>query len=77
MTGRRFLQLHNLTGTQVGAYFGYSITVLDVNGDGLDDVVIGAPLHTDLAKSSTQYETGRIYVVYQNDQVRTFFLVTS
>ena len=69
LSGRRFLQLHNLTGTQVGAYFGYSLAVLDINGDGNDDIVIGAPLHTDLAKSSTLYETGRIYIVYQNDQV--------
>jgi hypothetical protein len=48
-----------------------------MNGDGLDDVVIGAPLHTDLAKSSTQYETGRIYVVYQNEQVNMIFILSS
>jgi hypothetical protein len=51
------------------------LAVLDINGDGNDDIVIGAPLHTDLTKSSTQYETGRIYIVYQNDQVSIFPLI--
>ena len=40
-------QLYNLTGNQVGAYFGHAICVSDVNGDGGDDIVIGTPLHTD------------------------------
>jgi hypothetical protein len=63
-------QLHNLTGSQVGAYFGHAVAVCDVNGDGLDDVVIGAPLHTDFSLSGGRYETGRVYVVYQNREVR-------
>merc|ERR1719153_150458 len=29
--------LHNLTGDQIGAYFGYCLASCDVNGDGLDD----------------------------------------
>ena len=45
LTGRRLLHLHNLTGSQVGAYFGHSVAVLDANGDGHDDIAIGAPLH--------------------------------
>ena len=35
--------LHNLTGDQIGAYFGYTIATCDINGDGLDDILIGAP----------------------------------
>ena len=45
LTGQRLLQLSNLTGTQLGSYFGASLAVLDVNGDGHDDVAIGAPLY--------------------------------
>ena len=45
LTGRRLLHLHNLTGSQVGAYFGHSVAVFDANGDGHDDIAIGAPLH--------------------------------
>ena len=42
------------------------MAVLDANGDGLDDIAIGAPLHTELMDN---YEAGRVYVVYQNEDV--------
>ena len=50
----------------MGAYFGHSVAVLDANGDGLDDIAIGAPLHSN---PMDKYETGRVYVVYQNEAV--------
>ena len=31
--------LNNITGGQIGAYFGYSVASGDLNGDGLDDVI--------------------------------------
>jgi len=68
LTGTTMEQLHNLTGNQVGAYFGHAVAVSDVNGDGLDDVIIGAPMHTDFSLTDGRYETGRVYVVYQNKE---------
>ncbi|CAB4057648.1 ITGA8 [Lepeophtheirus salmonis] len=67
-TGRRLFNLHNLTGNQVGSYFGYSLATFDGNGDGLDDLAIGAPFQSSklLGGLSEKYETGRVYVVYQN-----------
>lgn len=57
--------LLNITGDQVGSYFGYSVCVADLNGDRLDDVVVGAPLYSDLTTKDGSYEKGRIYVAYQ------------
>lgn len=59
----------NLTGRvsksrQIGTYFGYSVASCDVDGDGKDDIIIGAPLHTE-PNNEKKYEVGRVYVFYQ------------
>ena len=66
----------NLTGEQLGSYFGYALCVSDLDGDGRDDLVVGAPLYTDLSKNKENYETGRIYVFYQGLRVSNFNLRT-
>lgn len=35
-----------LSGVQIGEYFGYSMDCGDVNGDGYDDVIVGAPFYS-------------------------------
>ncbi|KAL0842461.1 hypothetical protein ABMA28_014558 [Loxostege sticticalis] len=59
----------NITGSQIGAYFGYSLASGDIDGDGTDDIIIGAPMFT--KKKSDGYEHGRVYVIYQGRD-RTF-----
>ncbi|GBN93020.1 Integrin alpha-PS2, partial [Araneus ventricosus] len=60
--------LQNISGEQMGSYFGYSVCVSDVNGDGLDDIVVGAPFFTDLQSKESKYEEGRVYVHYQDNK---------
>jgi hypothetical protein len=33
-------------GTQIGERFGHTMCAVDVNGDGFDDIVVGAPLYS-------------------------------
>ena len=61
--------IKNITGEQLGAYFGYSITTGDIDGDKKDDLIIGAPFYTDLKNNEGKYETGRVYIFYQGTQV--------
>lgn len=56
--------IRNITGEQIGAYFGYSLAAVDVDGDRLDDLVVGAPMYTE-PNNEGKYEVGRVYVLYQ------------
>ncbi|KAI5624905.1 integrin alpha-6 isoform X2, partial [Silurus asotus] len=50
---------HVLQGPGLASSFGYSLTVLDLNADGWDDIVVGAPQY-----SSTDMEAGTGGAVY-------------
>ena len=66
----RLTNLHNLTGDQVGAYFGYSLAAGDLDGDGRDDLAVGAPMWTDYSeKQADRFETGKVFIVYQDADV--------
>ncbi|XP_063069180.1 integrin alpha-IIb [Engraulis encrasicolus] len=54
-----------LFGTQVAAYFGYAVTVTDINNDGGDDILIGAPLFIEQLANQKQQEVGRVYIYLQ------------
>ncbi|XP_012937077.1 integrin alpha-9 [Aplysia californica] len=43
-------------GEQLGSSFGASVCAADLNGDGLDDLIVGAPMYSD------QLDEGRVYV---------------
>ena len=59
--------LGQLVGYQAGEHFGASLTCSDVNGDRLDDIIIGAPLYTDYDDPQLRYEIGAVYVYYQTE----------
>lgn len=54
-----------LRGFQVGEHFGASLAVTDINNDGRDDIIIGAPHHSDYKNSGTNYDIGAVYIYYQ------------
>ena len=59
----------------MGSYFGYSLASADFNGDGLDDLAIGAPMFTPMSKDHG-YDKGRVYVAYQT-ALHTFEIKTT
>ncbi|XP_069681839.1 integrin alpha-PS4-like [Periplaneta americana] len=61
--------LVSLDGTQMGEYFGAAITAVDMNGDGLDDLAVGAPLFSLTSADDTRPagDEGRVYIFINKD----------
>ena len=49
---------YNFAGEQMGSYFGHSLACADVNGDGFEDVIVGAPWFTDYTAHDIFADTG-------------------
>ncbi|XP_049829405.1 integrin alpha-PS5-like isoform X1 [Schistocerca gregaria] len=60
--------IDTLRGETVTEYFGASITVCDVNGDGLDELIVGAPFF------SVNKDEGRIYVFTRSNSMKSMKL---
>ncbi|KAJ3603121.1 hypothetical protein NHX12_030865 [Muraenolepis orangiensis] len=65
LDGRNLHSVLNLTGEQMGSYFGYAVAVSDLNSDGLDDLVVGAPMFMRRGPDGRLEELGRLYVYLQ------------
>uniref|UniRef100_A0A3P9JZX3 Integrin alpha-5 n=1 Tax=Oryzias latipes TaxID=8090 RepID=A0A3P9JZX3_ORYLA len=65
LNGTDLKPLLNLTGEQMGSYFGYTVAATDINSDGLDDLVVGAPLFMSRGSDGHLEELGKVYVFLQ------------
>ena len=61
---------HYLTGEKFGSWFGCDFAVLDLNNDGLQDIVVGAPFYND------ERVGGAVYVYLNSPQVREKLLIS-
>ncbi|KAM6450015.1 integrin alpha-IIb isoform 2-T2 [Liasis olivaceus] len=61
----KFQILWSLSSEQVASYFGHTVAVADINGDGKDDILVGAPLFMDRRSAGKLYEVGRVYLYLQ------------
>ncbi|XP_061640859.1 integrin alpha-5-like isoform X2 [Phyllopteryx taeniolatus] len=57
----------NVTGEQMGSYFGYAVAATDINNDGLDDLVVGAPMFMFRGSTGRLEELGKVYVYLQKE----------
>ncbi|KAJ0070616.1 hypothetical protein NL108_016900, partial [Boleophthalmus pectinirostris] len=59
----RLRVLTNVSGKELGSYFGASLCALDLNADGLSDLLVGAPMATGASR-----EEGRVHVYLNRGQ---------
>uniref|UniRef100_A0A7N4PH06 Integrin subunit alpha 5 n=1 Tax=Sarcophilus harrisii TaxID=9305 RepID=A0A7N4PH06_SARHA len=66
LDGSDVQSLYNFSGEQMASYFGYAVAATDINGDGLDDLLVGAPLLMERTADGQAQEVGRVYVYLQH-----------
>ncbi|XP_004716955.2 integrin alpha-5 [Echinops telfairi] len=66
LNGSNIRSLYNFSGEQMASYFGYSVAATDINGDGLDDLLVGAPLLMERTADGRAQEVGRVYIYLQH-----------
>uniref|UniRef100_A0ACB8END2 Uncharacterized protein n=1 Tax=Sphaerodactylus townsendi TaxID=933632 RepID=A0ACB8END2_9SAUR len=65
LNGSDIRSLYNFSGEQMAAYFGYAVAATDINSDGLDDLLIGAPLFMEKTEDGRMQEVGKVYIYLQ------------
>ena len=58
-----------MQGKQLGESFGSALAACDINMDGLDDLIVGAPT---FASRRNNLNTGKVYVLINNQTTQSF-----
>uniref|UniRef100_A0A8C5NYI2 Integrin alpha 5 (fibronectin receptor alpha) n=1 Tax=Jaculus jaculus TaxID=51337 RepID=A0A8C5NYI2_JACJA len=66
LNGSDIHSLYNFSGEQMASYFGYAVAATDINGDELDDLLVGAPLLMERTADGRPQEVGRVYIYLQH-----------
>lgn len=66
LNGTNLESIYNFTGEQMASYFGYAVAATDLNNDGLDDLLVGAPMYMEKTMDGRLQEVGRVYIYLQN-----------
>ena len=64
-----FDQPPEVEGKQMGESFGSALAACDINRDGLDDLIVGAPT---FASRRNNLNTGKVYVLIMNKITQSF-----
>ncbi|XP_040392935.1 integrin alpha-IIb isoform X4 [Cygnus olor] len=63
--GMSLRRMQGIASEQVASYFGHTVAVADINGDGQDDILVGAPLYMERRPEGKLSEVGRLYLYLQ------------
>ncbi|KAM4884298.1 integrin alpha-IIb isoform 1-T1 [Sylvia borin] len=66
--GDTLRRLRGIASEQVASYFGHTVAVADVDGDGRDDLLVGAPLYMARRPDGQRSELGRLYLYLARGQ---------
>ncbi|PIK39568.1 hypothetical protein BSL78_23601 [Apostichopus japonicus] len=60
---KNLVLIKQIAGSQVGSHYGGSVVGSDLNGDGFDDLVVGASNYWN--RETNQIDVGQVYIYYQ------------